>query len=317
MQNQSSIPSKVTLFVEPKILLPILTYIVSNISLTLFTKYLFNNTHFKVPAFIIIIEQAIIGTVLLVYYSLNHFEQLKLIRFIWKPILIFSLLFALQILTGLEGLLHTSIALHQIIKSTTPCLTMVFAYFIEKKTYPKKLWNIALVIIAGTILTVYQNPSFTLTGFYFVILTVVISALMTSFNAKLFKTKINDVFLFSLFISFPTLIFCVPFFYFTEYNAFNHSFLHDFNEQRLFIGCYLLIACLLTFINKLSFFLIIKHTASEYSEMVSNFKITVLVFISIILFHDPLFFLNVLGIFVACIGFFYYSYVLGIINHTN
>ena len=144
-------------------------YVLSNVVLTLHNKFMLNQ--FDYPWLL----TALHAFITYVGVSLQH-KPTQISKKDWKTIYYFSCLYTVNIAVSNWSLLLTSVHFHQIIRSSTPFVTVVLNLFYKKYTPWTKLMALIPVVV-GVMLSTSGEVNYTLFGFILVWFGVVLSAL--------------------------------------------------------------------------------------------------------------------------------------------
>ena len=94
-----------------------------------------------------------------------------------RPILLFSLIFALNIAIGNTSLRWVSVNFNQVFRALVPAVVMAISMVWFGKTYSTKRKLLVLPIIIGVMLSFYGDMTFTSLGLFYTLLCVLLAAL--------------------------------------------------------------------------------------------------------------------------------------------
>eukprot|EP00835_Amoeboradix_gromovi_P005212 NODE_469_length_8093_cov_0.306230.p4 type:complete len:300 gc:universal NODE_469_length_8093_cov_0.306230:5195-6094(+) len=144
-------------------------YVVSNIALTLHNKFVLNQ--FDYPWLL----TALHSIMTYIGVSMQH-SPTQLTAREWKTIYYFSSLYTVNIAVSNWSLLLSSVHFHQIIRSSTPFVTVILNLFYGKTTPFQKI--LALIpVVVGVMMSAGGEVDYTIFGFILVWVGVVLSAL--------------------------------------------------------------------------------------------------------------------------------------------
>eukprot|EP01091_Cochliopodium_minus_P019621 TRINITY_DN8308_c0_g1_i1.p1 TRINITY_DN8308_c0_g1~~TRINITY_DN8308_c0_g1_i1.p1 ORF type:complete len:358 (-),score=48.47 TRINITY_DN8308_c0_g1_i1:300-1373(-) len=286
-----------------------ISYIFLNITLIFGNKIIFIKG-LDYPIFIILSGSLSLFIFSSLYYAVAGFKEINPMKFMrknYKLILLYSAIYGIGEVSQSSSLVHISISLNQIIKSTTPLFSMILSILIEKKNYHKKSIFATLLIVVGCVFTVFKNPEM---KHYFGILLSMVSCICCALQAILAglflsnkKIKVIDViFLTSL----PSCITILPLFLGYELPL----MMNDTFERLKEIFYFVCVMNIFVFFYVLSHNWLIKVTSAHYSQIIGNFKVGLLVILSAIVFKTPLNIFNKFGIFLTLVSFFTYNYIM-------
>ena len=87
------------------------------------------------------------------------------LRKLLLPCIVIGSLFGLNIIANNASLVYISLTLNQCVKATSPFFVMIFAYFLEKKTYSARLYFSSILTVVGVFFCANKNPSLILSAF--------------------------------------------------------------------------------------------------------------------------------------------------------
>lgn len=139
----------------------VLGYLALNLALNYYNAFLLGHSnghlHLPIPIFYTLLHQVTI----VAFTSLwclavpsVRFPILKGFLSNWKSLIMVSTIYAASIATNNASFATISLTVNTIFKSAIPFPTMIFSYFIEKKTYSLPIIMIVAVLVGGTLLAV-------------------------------------------------------------------------------------------------------------------------------------------------------------------
>lgn len=210
--------------------------------------------------------------------------------------------------TALENISiqRTTISFNQMIKATTPLLTLSFGYFVEKRKYYPHVIIATFVIAIGAVFSTFKVPSFDTIGFICSVSSEFLATVRTICSAILLqKAKISPFTLIAL-VSLPASLSILPLFYMYEYDGLVNFLKTNENATADLITVIIInwTAVLYNFIT----FILLRYTSAHYFTVIANTKSVMLIVVSMYVFHVHVTRLNALGMSISLCGFFAYTY---------
>eukprot|EP01105_Mastigella_eilhardi_P025019 TRINITY_DN6656_c0_g1_i1.p1 TRINITY_DN6656_c0_g1~~TRINITY_DN6656_c0_g1_i1.p1 ORF type:complete len:371 (-),score=120.54 TRINITY_DN6656_c0_g1_i1:70-1182(-) len=160
-----------------------------NVSVTLFNKALFQFSTFTFPVTVSLVHMIV--TALCSTFTMRVFNiparPLNGPRE-YMTMLLMSILFFSNILTGNVGLRFVPVSLVQCVRSTTPGITMALSMVILGKRYSRMHFVSVALVVLGVATATYTTVEFHLVGFLFVVAVCFLSSLK-SVMTSLFLTQ--------------------------------------------------------------------------------------------------------------------------------
>jgi len=121
-----------------------------------------------------------------VYFLLSRTVKPKQIEgFHRRSIVLFSVIFSLNIAIGNTSLRWVSVNFNQVCRALVPVIVMAISMFYYKKVYTPQRWWAVIPIVFGVALAFYGDMSFTNIGAFYTILCVVLAALKAIIGGEL------------------------------------------------------------------------------------------------------------------------------------
>jgi hypothetical protein len=284
-------------------------YFLANLTLTLHTKWLLNNTNFKFPWIISGLHIAVSGLGALIVLKLGvygkAFKFTTLDRGLLTRMFFFSVLHSVNIAMSNVSMKHVSLSLHQVARSGTPLITLILEFMILGKIANKWLVISLLPVMLGIVLTVFGEMGgfeFTTLGLSLTIFGVFLASLkgvVTNF-LMVGGFKMHPLELIA-FVAPIASIQCLL----TSIAVGESAIVYQQYRSAPFDGLLLMgltaNACLAFFLNWVSFS-VNKETSALAMTVAGNVKQAASIGLAVIIFNTPLTVLNGIGICTTLIG---------------
>eukprot|EP01112_Ceratiomyxa_fruticulosa_P008236 TRINITY_DN2129_c0_g1_i1.p1 TRINITY_DN2129_c0_g1~~TRINITY_DN2129_c0_g1_i1.p1 ORF type:complete len:421 (-),score=57.71 TRINITY_DN2129_c0_g1_i1:33-1295(-) len=285
----------------------VLVWMVLNITLQFYNKYLFSVENFKFPVLIIMCgtTATFLGTASLVYiFKLSELNS-KELQNQWRMIFFLAILHGVGAASENISIVHISISLNQVIKATGPAFTLVLSRIFEGKHYSLALVLSTIVVVFGAVLTVFRNPEFNFFGFITAAISTLMSACQSIVIGKLLMNPKLNATSIALASALPSVATILPVFVYSEMeDLIEHGNANGVGK----IVTTVTIISIIAFFYNLSHLWLIKYTSAHLSMLIGNCKVVILVFLSMLVFHTAFLPINLVGMVLAVIGFIVYSY---------
>ena len=222
------------------------------------------------------------------------------------PVMIIGVFFAINIITNNASLMFIGLSLNQCLKAGSPLIMIAVAYLIEGKRTSRRQIGASTIVVFGSLLVVLKNPGFNWMGVILCLISAVSSSFQLSAAAITMKGKSNLVFHVTMYTALVVTFLCIPFVIVLELDDF-----HDYAQNTSMLNCMglLLLGGGMAIIYLLVTNALIVNGGSVYLTVLGNFKLTLIVLISCIVFKDELAIINIIGIIITIMGFAIYSYM--------
>nr|CAG8583994.1 3210_t:CDS:2 [Entrophospora candida]CAG8595542.1 13460_t:CDS:2 [Entrophospora candida] len=218
----------------------------------------------------------------------------------------------LEICMANASLVYVTLSFYTMVKSSTPIWVLLFAFLFHLEQPRILLILIIAVISIGVILTVAGETKFDLIGFLLVLSAAIISGLRWTLTQILLQKEegIDDPISTLYYISpvmfalmlILSLIFENPLFVFSTSMHF-----HDFTTSLQTFGL-MLIGGLLAFCMTVAEFALIKNTSTVTLSVAGISKEVLIITLSVIIYHDVMTSINLLGLVISIFGIAAYNY---------
>lgn len=286
-------------------------WLVLNFCFNFFNKWLFPRFHY--PAWILLnnnIFTFVACLLLLVVVNPSGSGSSStldwaVVRRYWGWLLVLATLHGFDLLLENMSLQTVSLALNQVVKSTVPFFSLLFAKFVERKHVVRDQFLCTVFIVVGAGLTAYRNPEFELVGFLCSCGSAVLASLKTLFSALLLERAQMPPLALTFYTALPSALVLLPVFVGREMDAFG-TFAAD--HVWFTLGVTLLTSVMAVAYNWIHY-LLIHETSALYSTLVGNVKVVLVVLVSLVVFQTQLIWVNVVGILVTLASFLAFHYV--------
>ena len=236
----------------------------------------------------------------------------------WKAhgkMLLFSVLYAVNIAVSNVSLAYVSLAFHQLVRSSTPVFTialeLIFTNYPARKNH-RVYWSLVPVVVGVCLSTVdeFSDVSFTITGLFLTILGVLLSA------AKGIATNIMMVGPMKLHpleliwrMSLPSVLQCLFYaHFFNELVRLPAFFIDSSNSFAYLATLKLLINGTLAMLLNYISFTANKKTSALAMTVAGNVKQALSIILAIYIFNTHVSLLNLVGVIIALVGGAWYTY---------
>ncbi|CAG8594484.1 13816_t:CDS:2 [Funneliformis mosseae] len=219
---------------------------------------------------------------------------------------------ALEICMANASLIFITLSFYTMVKSSTPIWVLIFAFAFGLEQPKLILIIIITVISVGVLLTVEGETKFNLTGFLLVLGAAIISGLRWTLTQMLLQKEegmnnpVATLYYLSpimfIMMSILSLIFEQPF------QVFNTSEHFENVTRGLQTFGLMLMGGLLAFGMTIAEFALIKNTSTVTLSVAGISKEVVVITLSVLIYHDELTPINLLGLFVSITGIIGYNY---------
>lgn len=315
---------EVSISVGPNEALLILVWLVVNVALALYLKWLLTDGGVGFPILICLVQQVpgCIAAVFMFIQKAREVQEEEKVSgplggtryvmgklFSMEPRLFYSFvavsaLFCTSIITGNAALSYIHLSTVTMLKTLAPVVQMLSSYVIEKRTYSKKAMATVPIVVVGSLLTSMKAPDYHELGYILAFVALLSTAVYNSLCAVLLQDfKMSSIDTWVMNSLFGTL-FMLPLFALLEMPTF---FLDSMNLFELFWKMTLNVAlaaifCILNF-------QVIKVTSSVYNVMLCIIKLVAIVAISVYLNPIEIPIHRYFGFFLGIVGFVAFSAV--------
>ncbi|KAG2197901.1 hypothetical protein INT46_008679 [Mucor plumbeus] len=281
-------------------------YFILNLSLTLYNKIILNN--FKFPYTLTAIH-TLCGTIgCYVLYLLGVFTPAKLGDRENVIMVMFSVLYTINIAISNVSLNLVSVPFHQVVRAMTPVFTVIISILFLRKSYPNQIYLSLLPVVLGVGFATRDEYSFTYMGFFLTVLGAVLASIKTivTNRVQVGRLKLNPLDL--LFRMSPlAFIQCIAYAYATGELQSVREFAGENMTMSLASG--LLLNGLIAFALNIVSFTANKKTSALTMTVAGNVKQVLSIVLSVVLFDYIITATNSFGIILTLLGGAWYGNV--------
>ncbi|KAJ1437729.1 triose-phosphate transporter family-domain-containing protein [Ochromonadaceae sp. CCMP2298] len=286
----------------------LIVWMINNILVTMLNKAAFAKVDFKYPYALSAIHMAcnIIGAQL--YFLFFRVKPKELDSAQYQKILLFSVIFAMNIAIGNTSLRWVSVNFNQVCRSLVPVVTMAVSILFYRKVFSNERKFAVIPIVVGVALAFYGDMSFTAIGVFYTVLCVVLAALKVVVGGELLSgdMKLHEIDLLSKMCPIALVIISIASLASGEITEISGRW------ESLALSSaphVVLLTGILSFSLNVSSFIANKVTSPLTLCISANVKQVLVVGFSTIYFGDSVGLLNGLGILVVLFGSFRYGYI--------
>ncbi|KAI7888194.1 triose-phosphate transporter family-domain-containing protein [Mucor mucedo] len=152
-------------------------YFILNLSLTLYNKIVLNN--FKFPYSLTAIHTLCGSVGCYILYAMGVFTPAKLGDRENLIMVMFSVLYTINIAISNVSLHLVSVPFHQMVRAMTPVFTVMISIIFLQKQYPRKIYISLLPVVLGVGFATSAEYEFTYMGFFLTVLGAVLASIKT------------------------------------------------------------------------------------------------------------------------------------------
>lgn len=281
-------------------------YFILNLSLTLYNKIILNN--FKFPYSLTAIH-TFCGTIgCLILYAMGVFTPAKLGDRENLIMVMFSVLYTINIAISNVSLHLVSVPFHQMVRAMTPVFTVMISIVFLQKAYPRKIYISLLPVVLGVGFATSAEYEFTYMGFFLTVLGAVLASVKTivTNRVQVGRLKLNPLDL--LFRMSPlAFIQCVIYAYVTG----ELEQVSEFSSMNMTwnLASSLLLNGLIAFGLNIVSFTANKKTSALTMTVAGNVKQVLSIILSVVIFDYAINSTNAFGIILTLFGGAWYGYV--------
>ncbi|KAI9188476.1 triose-phosphate transporter family-domain-containing protein, partial [Polychytrium aggregatum] len=297
----------------------ILGWYITSLCLAIYNKFLLSKDHygFHFPLFTTMIHMMMqsVLSLLVVTCILPSMKPTRLpsLRDYVLRVLPCSMATGLDIGLSNSSLQHITLTFYTMVKSASPVFVLLFAFLfgLEKPTW--KLTLIILTIFVGILLTVLHETKFDALGYFFVQLATVLSGLRWALTQVLLEKEsigMSNPFAASVVLAPLMAISLMAASMIVE--GFGAVFASPFYAQfatALQTSLILIMGGVLAFVMVMFEFYLISHTSVVTFSIAGVFKEIITIIAGMVVFHDRLNAVNVIGLVISLLGIGMYNYV--------
>jgi len=284
------------------------TWFFLNVFVTISNKAFFKDLNFPYPvtlSLVHMISSAVLSIATIYYYG---FPVAKMSTAGHIRIVLFSILFAANIVVGNTGLKFVSVSLVQVVRSVIPAITIALSVIFLGSSFPVPMWLSLIPIVIGAALAAYGEIELDMFGLFLILLVCFLSSFKTVLSNKFlvgeYKIHPMDMLLRMSVLSSIELFFliCVN----GELQALSWTW-ESFCTGSFML--FLIMNGVAAFALNFSNFMTNKLTSPLSITVAGNVKHVVTILISVWYFKNPISTLNAFGTVITIFGAAVYSYL--------
>eukprot|EP00301_Raphidiophrys_heterophryoidea_P009894 c14904_g1_i1.p1 GENE.c14904_g1_i1~~c14904_g1_i1.p1 ORF type:complete len:356 (-),score=115.52 c14904_g1_i1:62-1129(-) len=291
----------------------VIVYIVLNLVFNLFNKWLLRDESkggagFKLPIFATwtsALGMFIVALAMTMFPSIYTPVRIKDAKG-WLTVIPVSLFYAAGVSLTNTSLVYLPLHTQQIIRSTGPIVVALCAYVVEGKRYSYTHIAWMLILVLGVVLVVATTLDLSMTGFFLCFASVINTALHYTFISLNMSAKALKGMDLLLYTSLPAVCFMLPVYVIADEPAMLSDFVDSHGWELA--AYYVIASTVLAVLYNLTIFTFIKTISAVYLSVVGTFKTVLVVFVSIVVFSEPVTALNATGLGIATTAFCFISY---------
>jgi len=268
----------------------------------------FKNLNFPYPvtlSLVHMISSALLSAITIYYYG---YPIAKMSTKGHIRTVLFSLLFAANIVVGNTGLRYVNVSLVQVVRSIIPAITILLSVSFLGSTFPASMWLSLIPIVFGAALAAYGEIELDMYGLLLILLVCVLSS---------FKTVLSNKFLVGEYKIHPmdfllrmSVLSSIELFTLIIYNQELEGLMGTWRDYHnsAFLS-FLVTNGVAAFALNFSNFMTNKLTSPLSITVAGNVKHVVTILISVWYFKNPISTLNGIGTLITIIGAGLYSYL--------
>ncbi|KAL1924915.1 uncharacterized protein VTP21DRAFT_4569 [Calcarisporiella thermophila] len=281
-------------------------YFVLNLTLTLYNKAVMKTFNFGYPWTLTGIHTLCSAIGAFICYRLGYFHPAKLGERESMVMLLFSVLYTINIAISNVSLNLVSVPFHQVVRAMTPLFTILLSLAFLGKRYSTLIYLSLVPIVAGVAFATFGEYNYTMAGFVLTVLGTVLAALKTvvTNRVQVGRLKLHPL---DLLLRMSPLAFVQTMVY-----AYVTGELEELQEFAMTDLTWPLVAALLAngamafFLNVVSF-TANKKTSALTMTVAGNVKQVLTILLAVAIFADRISWLNGVGIALTLAGGAWYT----------
>ena len=294
-----------------RVLTSVLSWWVTNGCTVLLNKWMFARESFRFPFSLTLVHLA--WQSVLALLTVNGLRATSRVRFAtrrdYTKVLLIATVFCLNITLGNYALREVPVSFFQVIKSATPAFTAALSWLVLRQRLTRAALIALVPVVAGVAMASATELSFRWSGFVAASLSCAMTALKFVLSAELLQGRYPfDPIQLIYYMAPPGALLLLPWALVGE----GRDVLH-WSQQAVQqgewpralgllslsgIGAFLLNVCMFT---------VLKQTSSVTLTVAGNLKVVLVIYASLLLFHNPVTAANMLGSLIAIAGCTWYG----------
>jgi hypothetical protein len=288
-------------------------FFTGNVVLNVYNKWIFSELGLKLPLFVTMTHMVMcqFGAIVCKFIPTSYVS--------WTPtqfedngvvfkLMVIAVFFSLN--TGLNNssLIYLNLAANQIIRATLPAVTAFVSMFTERKILSGLHYCTIVILVLGVSMSLYKSPEFNGFGTFLCFASTLSGAVHVTVIGNLLGCNLKMQPLdFMYYTSLPILVVLMPAFFMTNEPELIADAL-DTNGWSQFTILMTIGGCLAFFYNVVHY-IFINVTSSVYSTVAGNFKVILVIVVSIVFFKTEVTPVNYGGICLTMLSFGFFSYL--------
>jgi drug/metabolite transporter (DMT)-like permease len=243
--------------------------------------------------------------------TIGDHQTIRDIRHLLK-IALLSVVFVLSVVSGNISLRYIPVSFNQAISATTPLFTAILSYVILHKRETIETYIMLIPVTAGVVIASENEPMFNSYGFVACITATFMRALKSVLQGLILADEKDKLDPFSLLlfmspIAFTILVLACSMMESNAFEVMSAKMMMSSSTKIVSFEVTLFLNCILAFLVNLSNFMVTKSTSPLTLQVLGNAKSVLAVVISVMLFHNPVSAIGMIGYCVSLLGIYLYS----------
>lgn len=222
-----------------------------------------------------------------------------------RKILPFTVLQAASIAASNLALMQLYPSFHEMIQSLTPIFTLITSILFDGKRYNCWAYVAMIPVCGGGAICSFNEVNFSVVGVVLSISAVVFRALKTLLQGRLLcDQKVNSIVLCYYMAPFNFAIFATASVFTEGLTPLKMLFQHDSFAEQVYLLTLLTASGVLACAFNILSYLTIKHLSPLGANVIANAKTPAIIFVSMLIFGNPVKLLQIVGLLVTFFGIF-------------
>ncbi|KAL1934066.1 hypothetical protein VTP01DRAFT_6248 [Rhizomucor pusillus] len=283
-------------------------YFFFNLALTLYNKVILSLFQFPFPWALTAIHTLCGAIGSYIFWKCNIFTPAKLGERENIIMLLFSVLYTINIAISNVSLNLVTIPFHQVVRAMTPVFTIMLSVMFLSKSYSSMTYISLIPVVAGVAFATFGDYSYSAIGFFLTVLGTVLAALKTvvTNRVQVGRLKLHPL---DLLLRMSPLAFFQTIMY--SYATGEMSRVREFYHTEFTWGLFfaLLMNGIIAFFLNVVSFTANKKTSALTMTVAGNVKQVLSIVLAVIIFQLPITWMNALGIILTLAGGAWYTHV--------
>ncbi|CEI92640.1 Putative Ribonuclease III [Rhizopus microsporus] len=283
-------------------------YFFLNLGLTIYNKVIMAMFQFPFPWALTAIH-TLCGTIgSYIFWKLDIFKPAKLGERENMVMLMFSVLYTINIAISNVSLNLVTVPFHQVVRAMTPVFTVMLNVLFLKKTYSAMTYTSLIPVIAGVAFATFGDYNYTAMGFFLTVLGTILAAVKTvvTNRVQVGRLKLHPL---DLLLRMSPLAFIQTMIY--SYLTGEMQLVQEYckTNMNFSVFCALLLNGVIAFFLNVVSFTANKKTSALTMTVAGNVKQVLSIVLAVIIFDLSITAMNGLGIILTLAGGAWYSNV--------